>query len=183
MNDKTGSKAAIIISNIISKIEIAAGIVITFLFGITFIYGIFQPSEEGDVAAAIICGIITFLGVLLIIKGKRTGKLVKAFKSYVLRLSEKDKYTMHELAASTGESVDQVRNNIQQMIKKKFFINASLNNDMDTIVFPERKQKLSNSQVDDNVEYISVECTGCGAVNKIIKGTVGECEFCGTPLK
>jgi hypothetical protein len=32
-------------------------------------------------------------------------------------------------------------------------------------------------------KYVLVECEGCGAKSKLIEGTVGECEFCGSYLE
>lgn len=43
-------------------------------------------------------------------------------------------------------------------------------------------QSSPTSQAQETVKYVTVQCKGCGATNKIVSGTVGECEFCGSQI-
>ena len=48
-------------------------------------------------------------------------------------------------------------------------------------------QKIGNPSFTKTVkqtdaELFTVKCKGCGGINKIQRGAVGECEYCGSPI-
>ena len=48
-------------------------------------------------------------------------------------------------------------------------------------------QKIGNPSFTKTVkqtdaELVTVKCKGCGGINKIQRGAVGECEYCGSPI-
>lgn len=80
------------------------------------------------------------------------------------------------------------------MISKKFFVNAYIDAESNCIVFPGSNNNINagintaqyNVQPNTNqpeIEYTTVTCKSCGGINKIIKGKVSECDFCGSPIK
>lgn len=73
------------------------------------------------------------------------------------------------------------------MIHKGYFVSAYIDRNRNCLVFAQEnslyEQKSSPAQQDKlSVGHICVPCPGCEAKNKIQKGTVGECEFCGNYL-
>ena len=79
------------------------------------------------------------------------------------------------------------------MIKKKYFVNAFINEETNGIVIGNiipRKEEVvqsvnkmeSTQQNFKRIEYMSVTCPGCGGINKVEKGKSCECEYCGSPL-
>ena len=40
----------------------------------------------------------------------------------------------------------------------------------------------NTASVQKEIRYVTVQCKGCGATNKIIAGSIGECEYCGAQV-
>ncbi len=187
------SKSAIIISNIISKIQMTLGIILTAFFTLMTI-GAFATNTEGTMIVIILFLIMLAIGILLIVKGKKRSSLIKQFKAYVLRLSNDPFRSIDNLAAATNSSVDRVRANVDQMIKKGYFYNAYIDTTTNCLVFAGQSTVVSDIKVQINYtnnirpsetekKYTIATCNGCGAMNKILDGSVGECEYCGSYLK
>lgn len=50
----------------------------------------------------------------------------------------------------------------------------------------EQSQQQGYSQrppVISKIEYVHITCSHCGGVTKIIKGTTGKCDYCGSPIE
>jgi len=187
MNQNRKSKSTIVINLIISKIQIIVGSILTLLFGLTLIVGLFDD-VSGEISMITVFFILTALSIYLLLRGIKRGKLIKLFRIYGLRLSTDSNCSMDQLAVSLGTSVDVVIKNVEEMIKRGYFTNAYIDTTSNDIVFTgQASTKTTDSKISNlyntqnaNVEYTTVSCRGCGAINKIIKGTVSECEFCGS---
>jgi hypothetical protein len=46
----------------------------------------------------------------------------------------------------------------------------------------EKEEPLDHRVRTDEITYVIVRCKGCNAPNKIVKGTIAECEYCGAPV-
>lgn len=177
------SKTAIVVSQIIEKLQLIAGIIMAILFGLPAIACIADKKTKAGVILTMF--ILAAIGVVLIVFSRKRKKLINDFKTYVQRLSADPIGSIDNLAAGLGTSQDVVKNNLEMMIKKRYFSNAYIDIDNNRIVFPvvSNQQKNNASQVNQsNVEYITVTCKSCGGINKMVKGTVGECDYCGSPL-
>lgn len=182
------SKTAIVVSQIIEKLQLMIGIFIIIIFGLAAIICTFDgETDAGAVIAMYVCAAV---GVLLIVLSRKRKKLIKNFKIYVIRLSTDPTGSIDNLAIGLGTSPDVVKKNIQKMIDKKYFVNAYIDTNANRIVFPMSsnmksgsKQEFQNPTPQTNVEYDSITCKNCGGLNKTIKGNVYECDFCGSPLK
>ncbi|MCI2106724.1 MAG: hypothetical protein LKK00_08410 [Intestinimonas sp.] len=184
MNTKNRSKSVVIISTIISKIQIILGGLLILIFTISLIGLIDAP----DTFSLIIEIILLILSVFLLYKGINRGKLIKLFKNYVQRLSTDCTHSISLLADNTGTSVDVVKSNLQKMISKNYFLNAYIDEKRNCIVFPQAGEteptvSSESSAADSDVEYQTVICKGCGAENKIPIGSTRECEYCGSLLE
>jgi uncharacterized protein with PQ loop repeat len=177
------SKAAIVVSQIIEKLQLIAGIIITILFGLPAIACLFDKKTGAGII--IVMFILAALGVLLIVFSRKRKKLINDFKTYVQRLSVDPTGSIDNLAAGLGTSQDVVKNNLNMMIKKKYFSNAYIDTENNRVVFPivsEQQQTNAPQASQSSIEYITITCKSCGGINKVIKGTVGECDYCGSPL-
>ncbi len=186
------SKARIAVSQIVEKIELIVGICIVILFGFT---GIICLPEEGGGGIFISCLVFVIIGIILIRLSRKNHKLVADFKKYVTAISADGSGSIEKLSRALNIAPDVARKNLELMIKKKYFVNAFINEETNSIVIgniiPRKTEPDSRNNVSDatpqqqnfkKIEYISVTCSGCGGVNKIEKGKGGECEFCGSPL-
>lgn len=181
------SKAAIVVSKIIEKIQLIVGIVTTFVFGVIAIYSTFDDEYDG-LDVVITFYIIFFIGILLIALSIKRHKLINNFKTYVKILSEDSTGSIDNIATVLNVSTDKVRKELQLMIDKKYFANAYVNFETNRIIFPSSNVEISenvgqNKTTDEHYkskDYISISCKNCGGMNTVIKGQVGECEYCGS---
>ncbi|MEW9095240.1 MAG: hypothetical protein AB2417_09180 [Clostridiaceae bacterium] len=165
------------------------GWALAIMFGLTSLFGFTEIKGGSDVAALMICLALTTYGVSLIKKAKKRKKLINLFKNYSDRLASDPTRSIDLLARSTGATVDVVKKNIVEMINRGYFTNAYIDINRNCLVFAGEtqpvQQQANNMKTPNNQpqqEYITVACGGCGATNKIIKGRVGECEYCGSQI-
>ena len=94
---------------------------------------------------------------------------------------------LYAIASTTGKSYDIVYKDIKKMIEKGYLKNAYINENLKEVVLP---NDVTISQNDINVTTANtasiqskiIACPCCGA-NNTIYGNIGECEYCGSPLK
>ena len=145
--------------------------------------------EAIDVAMVLFFLAIAAVGVWLIIKGNKSFKLIRTFYDYSPRLAADPEKSIDLLASAMGVTVATATKNINNMIAAGFFPNCYLDGQHNKLVVPTAPQPqaspvstpVSNAAT-QAVKYTTVQCKGCGATNKIISGTVGECEFCGSQI-
>lgn len=193
------SKVAVAISQIIEIIELILGIVILFLGGMITLMVIMDPKffaeVEGEfvlydlILYIVMCVLFDALGILLIVCSRKRHKLVKDFRKYVAVLSQDPTGMIANMAASLNTSPDMVVKRIEKMIDKRLFVNAYIDTNENRLVLANAdklgKQQQQDTAIQQNprIEYVTVNCSGCGGVNKIAKGTKAECEYCGMMIK
>lgn len=114
------SKVAIVVSQIIEKIEIIAGGLWAFMFIVVALMGMFDSEKDGA-GVIITMWIFGLFGIWVVWKGIRRKKMRLEFKKYVAELSYNPTGTIDNLAAATDTSVDVVKKNLKFMIKKDIF--------------------------------------------------------------
>ena len=145
--------------------------------------------EAIDVALILFFSAMVAIGVWLIIKGNKTIKLIRTYSDYSARLAADPEKSIDLLASVMGITVATATKNINDMIAAGFFPNCYLDGQQNKLVFPTTPQPqaspvstpISNATA-QAVKYTTVQCKSCGATNKIISGTVSECEFCGSQI-
>lgn len=72
------------------------------------------------------------------------------------------------------------------MIAAGFFPNGYIDTQHNKLIINNQNNFQQNQNVptqpQEAVKYVTVQCKGCGAANKIVSGTVSECEFCGSKI-
>lgn len=193
------SKVAIAVSKTVSIIQMISGIAFVFMFGICIIMYLTDKefSAETGVAFLIFCLVFDALGIWLITLSRKKSKLMKEFKRYVAVVSADPDGYIPDIAAALGTSQDVVQQNLELMIKKKYFANAYIDRNSGCIVIANKQNAASNAESQPKasasaynsnvstptIEMVTVKCKGCGGINTIQKGTVGECDYCGSSIK
>ena len=123
------SKAAIAVSRLASTIQMLAGVFLLVLFGLCTILYLFDAEFRTDVGGAFLVVSLIFdaLGVMLVIFSRKRSKLIKEFKKYVSVICSEQTDSIANLASSMGTSPDVVKNNLELMIKRNYFVNAHIN--------------------------------------------------------
>ncbi len=177
------SKAAVVISAIMGKVRSIIGYALVIILGLPLVMGAY----ESDIGVYVFVIIIICLGALLIISGAKAKRRIKRFKRYVALISGEHMTSLQNIASATSQSIDFVENDLQKMINKKFFANASINIAAGEIIIGNRTQAIpvTNTATQQNIsiEFETISCPGCGATNSKQKGKSGSCEYCGTALK
>lgn len=179
-----------IMKNVVaSNARIVIGYIIAIPFGLFGVMGSATThlAESMDVIMVSLLFFIASIGVFQVVGGKRSKRFILLFKEYAARLAKDPDHSIAKLAAATGAAFEKVKKNVLKMIQKGYFVNAYIDFGKNCIVFAYEgelyKQNSAFPQQADSPEgYFRVICTGCGAKNKVQKGTVGECEFCGNYL-
>jgi len=186
---KTDSQKAITKCRSIGAIQTIFGWIIVVFCGLFTITSATMIVEAFDAVMMVIFLAFTAGGVSLILKGKKKKKLLKAFQDYNTRLATDATKSIDLLANSVGKSVDTVKKDVLTMINMGLFYDAYINQERNCIVFPQMStattyhtNPIHQPVNTPRAEFVTVECSGCGATNKIAKGAVSECEYCGAQI-
>lgn len=194
------SKVAIAASKTVSFVQVLAGIAIVFMFGLCTIMYLTDTEFSADtgVGFLIFCLVLDALGVWLIVLSRKKTKLIKEFKKYVAVVSSDPDGYIPDIAASLGTSEYVVKKNLELMITKKYFANAFIDQNQNCIIIASKQNNTvstapqpqthatayaSSPVTSKAIEMMTVKCKGCGGINTIQKGTIGECDFCGSSIK
>lgn len=190
------SKVAIAVSKLASIIQMLVGVFLLVIFGIsTFMYLV-----DADLAAAggivffVTCLVFDALGVMLVIFSRRRSKLIKEFKKYVSVICSEQTDSIASLASAMGTSTDVVKSNLELMIERNYFVNTYINQETNCIIIgsrtknqqregrPIQQTNTAQSQSASHIQMIQLTCKCCGGINKIERGSISECDFCGSPI-
>lgn len=169
-------------------VAVIAGKISTIIgwgIALLFFIGLFAAPNitEGVVGYVIFCLVFIALGVLLIVHGKKTKDRIRRFRNYIAIIANQNETNIDQIANIVQMPVNFVLNDIKFMINKKYFVGAYIDNDTNSIAFQGRVPSAAgNENTVPNSEMQVVICKSCGAQNQIAKGSVGECEYCGSPL-
>lgn len=181
----------ILVKKIVSVIEIIAG-VFFLLVGMICVEEWFRdPAYAADmeISGLIMCLVVGALGLLLLVFGVRTIRLACLFQAYKDAVEDSKDGFIPEIAAVLGKDADKVRKNLDRMCKKKYFEDAYVDEKANLFIRKNKgNQKIGNpsfrkQEQSLGEDFVTVRCKGCGGVNKLPRGAVWECEYCGSPVK
>ena len=118
-------------------------------------------------------------------KIKKDADSVKLYLNIIVNGGERQ---LDSVAAATGKQYDVVKKDVQKMIDKGFLKNAYINeNTREVVLASAASSNVNVAQPTGGAAPAAVQtrviaCPCCGA-NNTISGDIGECEYCGTPLK
>ena len=186
------SKVAIVVSQIIEKVEMIAGGLWFAFMALLALVTMFEGIND-DIGFDIFVWVLAVFGAWVFLKGMRRRKMRLEFKKYVSHLSTDPTGSIENIAAATGKSVDVVKKNLKFMINKKFFSGAYIDERNGQLVLPSMTNNVNDTsqntinttttQQRTEIVYKSCNCPNCGGINKIAQGAVAECDFCGSPLQ
>lgn len=122
---------------------------------------------------------------------RRVAKKIKTeaenVKRYLSIIINSNVHQLDTIASATGKPYDAVHKDVKKMIDKGYLKNAYIDEGMREVVLPNSTPAPQNN-VNTAAANVApaqskiVACPCCGA-NNTIYGDVGECEYCGSPLK
>lgn len=124
-------------------------------------------------------------GIVLFIFSNKLKQYSIKYQKYNAIINNEGIISLDNIAATVQTPYEIVVKDLQDMISRGYFKDAYIDD-------ASREVRLLNKKSQEDIktesnkqeqEKIVVACSGCGANNTILKGTVGECEYCGTAIK
>jgi hypothetical protein len=88
--------------------------------------------------------------------------------------------SLDNIAAATGQTVDFVRKDLQNMINRRFFAHAVIDPDTNQIIIG---AQMAPEQGAGPAQLEAFTCPGCGATGQKPRGAPGNCDYCGSAIK
>ena len=166
--------------------------IILIVFAAVGALGFISSLAENGLADGDIGGIIVLLffaagGVALLRKAKSLKTEAESIKEYLSIIVNGNVRQLDTIASTTGKSYDVVHKDVKKMIDKGYLKNAYIDEGMREVVLPNNAPAPQNNVNAATANATPVQskivaCPCCGA-NNTIYGDMGECEYCGSPLK
>lgn len=193
------SKAAIAKSRTVIAVQMVATLVI---FPVSGLFTVMYLTDR-DIAADMGVGFFLLflaldaLSIFLLVSARKKFMLLKQFKRYVAAVSNVPNGSIPLLAAYLGVPESEVRENLETMIKNKYFANASIDSGSNCVVIANRQNTAADPTkpmhpdsraytvpgTSQSIEMVTVKCKGCGGINTLQRGMVGVCDYCGSSIK
>lgn len=171
-----------VVNNSSNKGLKVTGIVLIVLGG----FGIIGSFDPFDFGSLVIFLFFVAGGFVLVDKAKKIQAEGERMKQYLSIIVNGNVRQLDEIASTTGKSYDDVYKDIKNMIDKGFLKNAYINEGTREVILP---NLVSTAQSDVKItangapaQTKIIACSCCGA-NNTVQGDVGECEYCGSPLR
>ena len=199
------SKVAVVASSALGKIASVVGFVMGACSLIVIIVGITDMDTSGAVAAIVLLSFVFAFSVFLIAKGSQIKRRIRRFKHYVFLISKRQMTSLDKIAAEMMKSVKFVNDDLQMMIRRKFFTAAIINTVTNEIIIGGAAAAFVADAMPtgmaaaigaaaagaaagtaaagsaQNVMEVYI-CSGCGASGAKQKGEIGRCEYCGSAV-
>ena len=122
----------------------------------------------------------TMAGIAFILLGNNTKKKAKEFKKYISIVINQEITSIDDIAFAIPTTYDNAKKQLGKMIDNGYFEGAYIDEYKREIVVAKKQELLYNETASagdqKSMEMIVVTCNGCGANNKLVKGSVGECK-------
>ena len=180
-------------------------VVLLFLFWPVGLYLLYKKAQSDKKTALTASKILNLLGNIFVVVGVITliviigifylavGIVLKKFSKKLLASADNvKKYLaivvngnvrqLDSISAAVGKPYDVVKKDLQKLIDDGYLKNAYINESTREIVLaqPSVTVNISDATMETSSTRV-VSCPCCGA-NNTISGSVGECEYCGSPL-
>lgn len=151
----------------------------------TFVFGVvgFLTDGEADKLLKDLSAELIFVigGGLLLFLGLRNKSRAEAAERFASIFSGDDNgvVTIEELTRATNQPSGKVLTMLNTLTRLGLFQNCVLESGGS-----QPRVVLSNAQFGTaDAGYINVKCACCGGTTRIRFGTVGKCEYCGSPIR
>lgn len=170
-------------------VQYIIGFFITAFFVYAGVMAIFDIKNAG-IFTLVLMWLFAFGGICVLKSAQKRRRAIFSFKKYKHYFSDNFNGSIEDLADAVGEDSEDVIENLDFMIDNNFIDNAYINQKSSSIVFQfgnssseDAPDESRNKNKNKEPEFIAITCKNCGGINKILKGDVGECDFCGSPIQ
>ena len=142
-----------------------------------------NSNSRDDRSLAPIYGVMAIIflctGIFCLYRHCRASRLLADFRKYNAILASDPVKTIYRIAEMTGETAETVRIKVNRMIEKNYFVNAYIDQSGKIVLADREQMNQVVGNNDGRKDFVTIACPSCGGVNRLAKGQVGKCEFCG----
>ena len=142
-----------------------------------------NSNSRDDRSLAPIYGVMAIIflctGIFCLYRHRRASRLLADFRKYNAILASDPVKTIYRIAEMTGETAETVRIKVNRMIEKNYFVNAYIDQSGKIVLADREQMNQVVGNNDGRKDFVTIACPSCGGVNRLAKGQVGKCEFCG----
>jgi len=175
-----GSKTVVVINTLLGHLLCIIGYSLgslTLLALILSSIGAYETAVEYE--TIVVALLFLTICVALIVMGTRIKGRLNRFKRYVSLMSLQKLDSISDIASYMSKSADFVQKDLQKMISRRFFVNAKIDlNSNKIIICPGTLPGQVGS-----AGYEVFQCPGCGASGTRVRGVLGYCDYCGSPVQ
>lgn len=162
------------------------------IYVIMAITGNIETKDGSSVVGPLIVALVFYGGggAFMIATAKKMKINADKLKKYIEIVINNNQTSIDNIAAAVPVRYEEAMKDLQKMIDNGYFENAYIDVSEREIVLTnkktEREYPTSNVQMDGHINKPQIKvvvCRSCGANNKVVKGQVSECEYCGSLLK
>lgn len=171
------------------------GVFLLVVFGICTICYFTDAAyrESAGDSFLISCLVFDAIGVWLVVLSASKKKLIREYRRYVSYIVAEPTGSIPKIAAAAGKAPYEVRNKLERMIKRDFFVDAHIDYNTDCIVIGKARavkpENVNVAAINMNatektaVRVVTAQCKYCGGHNKLYKGQAAECDYCGVMIE
>jgi hypothetical protein len=128
----------------------------------------------------LVCIMFVVGGMLVVVRAGRYKRDAKKYRRYIDIVVNHNQSSIDGIAAAVGVPYETARDNLQQMIDKRFFPGAYIHEGNRQLVRQVQQPAAAGAPAYSGA-FVKA-CSGCGANNTVWPGRANECEYCGSPL-
>ena len=173
---------------------------IFIFFAVVYFLACVTGNTEAAEGSSIMGGIFTAIvffgggGTLMIYISKQMNSKAVKIKKYISIIINNHQTSIDNIAAAIPTNYNQAVKDLSEMIDKGYFANAYIDASSREVILPQKQTKQASKGCENSEQNGSqvnfeskplfkiVICKNCGANNKMLDGTVSECEYCDTLL-
>lgn len=175
-------RGAVVFNQILGALEVAGGFAAAFIFGGTAIHSMGDGQTETD--TVIILYILAVIAAVILINGAFRFRLIHEMREYIPILSSDPEGSVKNLSLRMGIPEDAAAKRLRKMLRKGYIKGAYYDTSSGKFIFLNKKviYRQDMSSVGSS-SIVTVECENCGVLNKVSKGGVKRCDFCGEKIQ
>lgn len=156
--------------------------IVGWILAVVGCWGLLAESATGYQNSVDLTAIVIFLtgGISLIIWSVKLKKQTLKYNLYQTLVIDQNMSSINNIASAAALNYDEVKKDLQTMIRKNYFTGAYINESSGEILLP---RPVANTAANlSSSAKVPIVCKSCGANNTVFAGKAGECEYCGSPL-
>ena len=180
--DNGYSGGAVLFNQVLGVLGVAGGFAAAFVFGGTALHCTGDGKTEPDIVVTLY--ILTVIAAVMVINGLLRFRLIHEMREYIPIIASDPDGSVRNLSLKMGIPEDVAVKRLRKMLRKGYLKGAYYDASAGRFVFLQSikipGQKTANVP---GTSIVDVECSNCGVLNHVNRGSVKKCDFCGEKIQ